>query len=112
MSLPTDKDNDNYEDRKGSEYDYVADEGEYSYYNSGSNGNPKVTSPSTKATTKAVPQTTTKSPTTTASSRRKQQPTASPPSPTSTATYVGDYEEVDSHLARKQPDICGGVVDR
>ena len=117
MSLPTDKDRDDYEDRKGSEYDYVADEGEYSYYNAGSNDNSKVTSPSTTTTTKATPQTTTKTATsrtstTTITSRRTQQATASPSSPTSTATYVGDYEEVDSHIARKELDICGGVVDR
>ena len=41
---------------EGSAYDYVADEGDYSYYNAGSNDHPRVT---TSETTKTIPMTTT-----------------------------------------------------
>ena len=98
---------------EGSAYDYVADEGDYSYYNAGSNDHPRVT---TSETTKTIPTTTTTRTTTTktttrAASRRTRHPTGLP---TSTATYVGDYEDVDSHMARvgQQPNICDGLMDR
>ena len=99
---------------EGSAYDYVADEGDYSYYNAGSNDHPRVTTSETSETTKTIPMTTTTTTTTTttrAASRRTRSTTGSP---TSTATYVGDYEDVDSHMARvgQQPDICNGLLDR
>lgn len=87
----------------GSAYDYVADEGDY--YNTELDDKRRITT-STPETTKAthrITSTTTAMPT-----------TASPVSSTSTATYVGDYEDVDSHMARvgQEPDICVGLLDR
>ena len=96
----------------GSAYDYVADEGDYSYYDAGSNDHPRVT---TSETTKTIPMTTTTKTTTTTTTRAASRRTRSTTgSPTTTATYVGDYEDVDSHMARvgQQPNICDGLMDR
>ena len=87
----------------GSAYDYVADEGDY--YNTELDDKRRITTstPETTKATQRITSTTTAMPT-----------TASPVSSTSTATYVGDYEDVDSHMARvgQEPDICVGLLDR
>ena len=92
-------------------YDYVADEGD-SFYNSGS-----LDVSSTTTTTTTTTSTTT---TTTISTSRKTKPKNTTPriaSTTSTATYVGDYEDLDSHVARRgggdpgPADLCSGALD-
>ena len=99
----SDREGEDEEVVQGSAYDYVADEGDY--YNTELDDKRRITT-STPETTKAthrITSTTTAMPT-----------TASPVSSTSTATYVGDYEDVDSHMARvgQEPDICVGLLDR
>lgn len=92
-------------ERDGPVYDYVADEGD-SFYNSGSLDVSSTTTTTTTSTTMS-----------TSSKTTPQSTTTRVASTTSTATYVGDYEDLDSHVARRggrdpgPADLCSGTLD-